>query len=90
MTHAAPNAKATQMAIDIKDRPRYSAEQLQVYFKRIKLPQKYLDLPILNDPSLAQTKEHGLPLISALTRHHTCNVPFENLKLHYSANKTIL
>jgi arylamine N-acetyltransferase len=89
MAHTTPSAKATQMATDAKDRPRYSAEQLQVYFKRIELPQQYLNSTILSDPGLAQTKEHGLPFITALTRYHTCNVPFENLELHYSAHKTI-
>jgi len=77
------------MAIDPKDRPGYSKEQLQTYFKRIKLPQEYLDSPVLSDPSLAKTKEHGLPLVYALTRYHACNIPFENLELHYSAHKTI-
>lgn len=79
----------TQMAIDPEDRPRYSKEQLQQYFKRIKLPQKYQDAELLKDPKLALTKEHGLPFVTALSRYHVCNVPFENLELHYSAHKTI-
>lgn len=78
MAHATPNIMLTQMALDSKHRPRYSKEQLQTYFKRINLPQKYLSSSILSDPSLAKTKDHGLPLVQALTCYHTCNVPFEN------------
>ena len=89
MAHTSPNTMQTQMPIEPEDRPRYSKDQLQTYFKRVKLPQKYLDSPLLSDPSLANTKEHGLPFVTALTRYHTCNVPFENLELHYSAHKTI-
>ena len=89
MAHTTPKARVTQMAIDPKDRPSYSTEELQLYFKRIKLPQKYLDSAVLIDPSLAQTNKHGLPFILALTRYHTCNIPFENLELHYSTHKTI-
>lgn len=79
----------TQMEIDPKSRPVYTKEQLRTYFQRIHLPQKYLDSPVLSNPSLALTKEHGLPLVHALTRYHACNVPFENLELHYSARKKI-
>lgn len=79
----------TQLALEDNDRPRYSATQLQDYFARIRLPQKYLESPLLSDQSQAATKEHGLPFLEALTRFHTCEVPFENLELHYSAHKTI-
>ncbi|KAM0260328.1 hypothetical protein ACHAPA_010304 [Fusarium lateritium] len=77
----------TQLQVDSP--PRYTQAQLQDYLKVIKLPQRFLDSPVLKDPSLAHSKEHGLPLLKAITRHHTCNVPFENLELHYSAHKTI-
>jgi arylamine N-acetyltransferase len=89
MAHSASNTYLAQVPTDPKDRPRYSKEQLSTYFKRIKLPKKYLDSPVLSDPSLARTKEHGVPLVDALTRYHLANVPFENLELHYSAHKTI-
>ena len=80
----------TQLPLDDDSRPRYSHAQLNDYFTRIlKLPQQYIDSPILSDPSKAETKEHGVPFLHALTRHHTCSVPFENLELHYSAHKTI-
>lgn len=79
----------TQLPLDDSDRPRYSDTQLHDYFKRLGLPQKYLDSPVLSDRTKATTTEHGLPFLQALTRYHTCNVPFENLELHYSAHKTI-
>ncbi|CAD0084566.1 unnamed protein product [Aureobasidium vineae] len=78
----------TQLPED-PDRRRYSKEELQEYFTRIELSQKYLDSPILSNAELAATKEHGLPLLEALCRHHTSNVPFENLILHYSASKKV-
>lgn len=78
-----------QLPLDDGDRARYNSEQLHDYFRRIKFPKKYLDSPLLSDKSDAATTEHGLPFLHALTRSHTCEVPFENLELHYSAHKTI-
>ncbi|EMC97767.1 hypothetical protein BAUCODRAFT_66508 [Baudoinia panamericana UAMH 10762] len=89
MAHNTSGHKQTQMALDPKDRPRYSKEQLQTYFERIKLPQKCLDSPVFTEPALAKTTEHGLPLVHAMTRYHAAFVPFENLELHYSSHKTI-
>lgn len=83
------NPILTQLAFDPKDRPKLSKDQIQTYLSRIRLPQKYLDSPVFSDPALARTKEHGLPLISAVVRWHTSNVPFEDLELHYSAKHTI-
>ncbi|KAH0365405.1 cysteine proteinase, partial [Aureobasidium melanogenum] len=68
----------------------YSKSELQNYFARINLPAKYLESPILSDSTLARTKEHGLPLLEALCRHHTSNIPFENLILHYSTTKKVV
>ena len=79
----------TQLPLDEDARPRYSSVELNSYFTRIELPKKHLDSPILSDATHATGKEHGLPFLQALTRHHTCNVPFENLELHYSAHKTV-
>jgi arylamine N-acetyltransferase len=84
-----PPTALTQLPLDENNRSRYSEVQLHDYFKRLELPQKYLDSPLLSDKSLAATTEHGLPFLQALTRFHTCKVPFENLELHYSAHKTI-
>ncbi|EME83004.1 uncharacterized protein MYCFIDRAFT_182695 [Pseudocercospora fijiensis CIRAD86] len=79
----------TQMATNAKDRPRYSKQQLERYFDRIELPQTYRDSPVMSDPTLARTKEHGLPLIQAMTRYHTSHIPFENLQMHYSGTRKI-
>jgi len=81
----------TQLSLSDQDRPRFSTAELNEFFDRIQLPQKYRDSPLLsdNDKAKVATKEHGLPLLHALTRHYTCHVPFENLELHYSAHKTI-
>lgn len=79
----------TQLALDENNRPRYSDVELRDYFKCIKLPQKYLDSIVLEDATQAGTKEYGLPFLTALTRYHACNVPFDNLALHYSATKTV-
>ncbi|KAF2213900.1 hypothetical protein CERZMDRAFT_38024 [Cercospora zeae-maydis SCOH1-5] len=79
----------TQLPIDPAERPRYSKEQLAAYFQRIKLPENHLSSPVLTDPSLATTKEHGLPLLKALQLYHVSNIPFDNLELHYSAKKHV-
>ena len=79
----------TQLPLGEGSRTRYSDVELRDYFECIKLPQRYLDSPVLKDATQARTKEHGLPLLQALTRYHTCNVPFENLVLHYSTHKTV-
>ncbi|KAH7400607.1 arylamine N-acetyltransferase 1 [Phaeosphaeria sp. MPI-PUGE-AT-0046c] len=88
MSRSTPSA-LIQLPLNDQDRPRYSATQLHDYFARIKLPHGYLDSPLLSDQAHATRKEHGLPFLHALIRHHTCNVPFENLELHYSAHKTV-
>jgi arylamine N-acetyltransferase len=82
-------AALTQLALDDEARPRYSSAELHDYFTRIELPEEYLHSPILSDATKAGTKEHGLPFLHAVTRHHTSNIQFENLELHYSAHKTV-
>jgi arylamine N-acetyltransferase len=89
MSRASVPSALTQLPLSEEDRARYNDAQLQDYFKRLKIPQEYLDSPLLADKTHATTVEHGLPFLQALTRYHTCNVPFENLELHYSAHKTI-
>ncbi|BCS02207.1 arylamine N-acetyltransferase family protein [Aspergillus luchuensis] len=79
----------TQLPLNEDARPRYSKIELRDYFECIKLPQKYLDSIVLKDATEARTKEHGLPLLEALTRYHACNVPFDNLVLHYSTHKIV-
>lgn len=78
-----------QLPLEEEALPRYSDTEVRDYFERIELPQKHLDSIVLKDSSQAITKEHGLPLLQALTRHHVCNVPFENLILHYSVQRAV-
>ncbi|THX01189.1 N-hydroxyarylamine O-acetyltransferase [Aureobasidium pullulans] len=87
MTDTTPTA-LTQLP-EASTRRRYNTTELQDYFTRINLSQNYLDSPVLKDAALARTKEYGLPLLEALCRHHTTAIPFENLILHYSANKKV-
>lgn len=89
MSHNPVPTRLTQLSITDEERPRYSLAELQMYFQRISLPMRYLESPILSDTTLATTVQHGLPFLQALVRYHTCNVPFENLELHYSAHKTV-
>ncbi|KAK3069796.1 hypothetical protein LTR53_011583 [Teratosphaeriaceae sp. CCFEE 6253] len=79
----------THTSLVEEERPRYSTSELQDYFERISLPARYREHPILRDGSLAKTKEYGLPFLRNLARYHTCNVPFENLELHYSVSRKI-
>ncbi|PSN71057.1 arylamine N-acetyltransferase 1 [Corynespora cassiicola Philippines] len=89
MPQAPPTSAFVQLPLNDEDRARYSLSQLHDYFRRIGLPQNHLDSPVLSDKTHATAKEHGLPFLQALTRHHAHTVPFENLELHYSAHKTI-
>lgn len=89
MSSNSPPTALPQVALDEDARPRFSDAQLREYLNCIKLPPKYLDSKVLKDATLAGTKEHGLPFLRALTRYHACNVPFDNLVLHYSADKTV-
>lgn len=85
-----PDAPTTLTHLpDEANRRFYSKQQVLDYLTRIALPEKYLNSPVLSDPSLARTKEHGLPLLEALCHHHAATCPFENLILHYSASKKV-
>ncbi|EPS30997.1 hypothetical protein PDE_05951 [Penicillium oxalicum 114-2] len=79
----------TQLPLDEESQLRYGNAELHEYFDTIKLPQHYRDSVVLTDAAQALTIEEGLPLLNALTRHHTCNVPFENLVLHYNTQKIV-
>ncbi|KAK5113769.1 hypothetical protein LTR62_003153 [Meristemomyces frigidus] len=89
MSHPTPASLLTQMQVNPKDRPLYTDDQIKTYLKRINLPEQYYTSPILSEKSLARTRTHGLPLLEALVRYHVCNIPFENLEIHYSKNKLI-
>ncbi|KAK7947823.1 uncharacterized protein PG986_008709 [Apiospora aurea] len=87
-TDSAPTA-LTHVALDLDARPRFSDAELREYFECIKLPQRYLDSAVLKEAAQARTREHGLPFLQALTRYHACTVAFDNLVLHYSAEKKV-
>ncbi len=71
-------------------RPQYSLAQLYAYFSLIALPPMFVSSPILTEPVLARTSTHGLPLLSALMRHHMAAIPYENLALHYSSHSNTI
>ncbi|ROW08737.1 hypothetical protein VPNG_06474 [Cytospora leucostoma] len=57
----------------------FSPKQLSKYFDHIHLPQKYRGQDVPRD----------LTLLTALHIHHIAAIPYENLSLHYSQQKTI-
>ena len=68
-------------------RPVHSRGQLESYLSFVELPERYLSSPVLTEPHLACTKEHGLPFLAALMRSQLAKIPFENLALHYSPHR---
>jgi arylamine N-acetyltransferase len=58
----------------------FSPSQLEAYFNRINLPQKYRPA---SSPSLDST------LLTTLHIHHITSIPYENLSLHYSNDRLI-
>lgn len=67
----------------------YNNAQMLDYFKRIGLPREQMNSPLLLDQAHAKRREHALPFLQSLMRHHISAVPFENLELHYSTRKVI-
>ncbi|KAL5866418.1 N-malonyltransferase fdb2 [Pyricularia oryzae] len=88
MSNPDPTA-LTQIPFEEEARPHLDDAQLRAYFECIKLPREHLDSIVLKDATKVGTKEHGLPFLAALTRYHACNVPWDNLVLHYSATKRV-
>lgn len=69
-------------------RPTYSPEQLDRYFDRVRLPQKYRKSAVVEaGPSV--DNEAALTFLTALQRYQLAAVPFENLDLHYAAHRSI-
>jgi arylamine N-acetyltransferase len=60
--------------------PTFTPAQLEIYFNRIQLPEKYR--PASNHPL-------DLTLLTALHIHHISTVPYENLIIHYSPHRKI-
>ncbi|KAH8667207.1 hypothetical protein BGZ61DRAFT_461383 [Ilyonectria robusta] len=65
-------------------RPRYRRSQLEPYFARIRVP--VTERPG-NVEGLSPAKQ--LEILTLLHKCHLCNIPFENLSLHYSWHRII-
>lgn len=77
--------------VDPSIRFTYSQEQLGQYFDTIKLPEKYRSSPVLTSPSKsAADSAEGLEILSKIIKYTICNIPWENLELHYSSHHTIV
>ncbi|KAJ5998938.1 Arylamine N-acetyltransferase [Penicillium sp. IBT 35674x] len=74
--------------IDWSLRPVYSPEQLERYFERIDLPQKYRESPVVRLGASVDS-ESALGFLKVLQRYQLAAVPFENLNLHYAVNRCI-
>ena len=70
-------------------RPVYSESQIQAYLDFIEFPASLRSIPKLDRGQIEppQSKEHGLPFLTALMRYQLAKVPFENLVLHYSPHQ---
>jgi N-acetyltransferase len=66
----------------------YSWAQVEQFFDRISLPQKYRDHPALERREATRSKEGG-EFLALLHRYTLAAVPFESLELHYSPHRTI-
>lgn len=66
------------MAAEI-DEKTFSRDELIAYFEHIRLPKKYHD----------ERHSPDLALLTALHVHQIAAVPYENLSLHYSRDKTV-
>ncbi|CAI7668081.1 unnamed protein product [Penicillium palitans] len=74
--------------IDWSLRPVYSPEQLNRYFNRIDLPQKYRESPVIRFGASVDN-EAALAFLKVLQRYQVAAVPFENLNLHYAVHRYI-
>lgn len=74
--------------IDWSLRPVYSPEQLERYFNRIDLPQKYRESPVVSLGASVDS-ESALSFLKVLQRYQLAAVPFENLNLHYAVKRYI-
>ncbi|KAJ5776772.1 Arylamine N-acetyltransferase [Penicillium odoratum] len=74
--------------IDWSLRPLYSPEQLNQYFDRINLPQKYRESPVVKSCA-SLDNDTALAFLKVLQRYQVAAVPFENLNLHYAIHRSI-
>ncbi|KAH6886222.1 hypothetical protein B0T10DRAFT_563428 [Thelonectria olida] len=66
-------------------RPKYRRSQIEPYLTRIRVP--IHERPDIGVEHLSPRKQ--LEILTLLTKCHLCNVPFENLSLHYSWHRVI-
>ncbi|KAJ5636981.1 Arylamine N-acetyltransferase [Penicillium lividum] len=74
--------------IDWSLRPLYSPEQLNQYFDRINIPQKYRESPVVKFGA-SLDNDTALAFLKVLQRYQVAAVPFENLNLHYAIHRSI-
>lgn len=84
--------RLTQLMLNPQDRPRFTHDQLSAYFDRINLPVQFRQQVLSKDTDGIhphRSSDSALPLLKSLMQHHICSIPFENLILHYSVNKSV-
>ncbi|KAK5087925.1 hypothetical protein LTR05_002141 [Lithohypha guttulata] len=74
------------MPLKPSERPCYTQDQLEQYFRHIQLPQADYTS---RDELQSHTPDAKLSFLAQLTRHQLCKVPFENLDLHYATVKGV-
>ena len=76
---------------DPSARPTYSPAQLAAYFERIKHPARNHSFSIIANSAPPRTRSsvESLRFLTQLIKYQLCNIPFENLDLHYSSNKHV-
>lgn len=72
---------------DLSHRPTYSVSQIEKYFDHISLPQKHREQAF--KISKSDSTEAQIEFLTSLQQHQMCQVPFENLSIHYSPHHTI-
>ena len=72
---------------DPSHRPTYSRSQVEKYFDRISLPQRYREQAF--EISDSNSTDQQLEFLTSLQQHQLANVPFENLAIHYSSHHCV-
>jgi arylamine N-acetyltransferase len=71
--------------------PIYEPEQMQQYFDRIRLPERWRRHPICAETRLPGTlkDDQALEVLEVLQACQLSTVPFESISLHYSSHHSI-
>lgn len=72
---------------DPSHRPTYSRLQVEKYFHRISLPQRYREQAF--EISKSDSTDQQLEFLTSLQQHQLANIPFENLAIHYSIHHSV-